>query len=84
MAGRVVIFFSGAENPHKVERVQSGQRYVLAFWFTCDSEKQFEIFLDGHAHVVFSSKVKSQLQRRKQQQHQQQQRTAKTAANEDL
>ena len=55
--GRVLIFTSGLENPHKVERVTSGQRLVLAFWFTCDPAKQFEIFLDGQAHTAFSQKV---------------------------
>jgi len=55
--GRLLIFSSGPENPHKVERVTSGQRLVLAFWFTCDPAKQFEIFLDGNAHTTFSQKV---------------------------
>jgi hypothetical protein len=57
----VLIFSSGHENPHKVERVTSGQRLVLAFWFTCDPAKQFEIFLDGHAHTTFSKKVGASL-----------------------
>ena len=30
--GRVVIFTSGKENTHYVERVTSGQRFVLSFW----------------------------------------------------
>jgi len=55
--GRVLIFTSGAENPHKVERVKSGQRLVLAFWFTCDEKKRFEIFLDGKKHETFANKV---------------------------
>ena len=58
--GRVVIFSSGQENPHYVERVTSGTRHVLAFWFTCYENKQFEIFLDGNAHVEFSHKVGNQ------------------------
>ena len=53
-AGRVVIFSSGSENSHFVERVTSGQRFVLAFWFTCTPSKQFPIFLDGNAHNKFS------------------------------
>ena len=53
-AGRVVIFSSGKENAHKVDRVLSGNRYVLAFWFTCNSERKFEMFLDGEAHTTFS------------------------------
>lgn len=35
-AGRVSAFTSGAENPHKVERVSSGTRYALTVSFTCD------------------------------------------------
>ena len=54
-AGRVVIFSSGKENPHYVDRVTSGNRYVLAFWFTCDPERKFEIFLDGKSHTAFSN-----------------------------
>ena len=57
VAGRVVIFTSGAENPHYVERVTGGQRFVLAFWFTCNPKNEFEIFLDGKAHAVFSRRV---------------------------
>lgn len=53
VSGRVVIFSSGPENPHRVERVTSGQRFVLAFWFTRDKRKKFEIFLDGKAHKSF-------------------------------
>ena len=53
-AGRVVIFTSGRENFHKVDRVLTGSRYVLAFWFTCSPDRKFEIFLDGEAHTTFS------------------------------
>lgn len=53
--GRTVIFTSGPENPHKVERVTSGQRFVLAFWFTRDPRKKFDIFLDGKAHKSFEN-----------------------------
>ena len=66
MAGRVAIFTSGAENPHYVERVVSGQRFVLAFWFTCDSKKEFQIFLDGKAHSEFSHKIKKSLTNKKE------------------
>ena len=62
--GRVVIFSSGQENPHYVERVTSGTRHVLAFWFTCFEHKQFEIFLDGNAHIEFSHKVGNQLNKK--------------------
>lgn len=60
-AGRVVMFSSGPENPHRVERLLSGQRFVLAFWFTCDLSREFEIFLDGNAHTEFSRSIKSRL-----------------------
>jgi predicted 2-oxoglutarate/Fe(II)-dependent dioxygenase YbiX len=51
--GRTVTFTSGPENPHKVQRVTSGQRFVLAFWFTRDLRKKFDTFLDGKAHQSF-------------------------------
>lgn len=63
-AGRVAIFSSGAENPHRVEPVISGERYVLSFWFTCDKRKEFEIFLDGKAHVAFSHKIRDAISQR--------------------
>lgn len=70
-AGRIVMFSSGQENPHRVERLLSGQRYVLAFWFTCDPDREFEIFLDGNAHIEFSRSIKSRLeQQQKQSEHQ--------------
>lgn len=62
--GRVVIFTAGHENTHFVERVQSGQRFVLSFWFTCERTKEFEIFLDGKAHTTFSHRVRESTRRR--------------------
>jgi hypothetical protein len=67
-AGRLVMFSSGQENPHRVERLLSGQRFVLAFWFTCDPDREFEIFLDGNAHTAFSKSIKSRLEQQQQQQ----------------
>ena len=73
-AGRVIMFTSGPENPHVVERVTSGERFVLSFWFTCNVAREFEIFLDGKSHIAFSEKTKAKLvQQHKQQQQQQQQ-----------
>ena len=66
--GRVVVFTSGHENPHKVERVESGTRFVLAFWFTCTKEKEFEIFLDGEAHLTFSKRIAAQVEKQQQKQ----------------
>lgn len=63
-AGRMVIFTSGHENPHKVERLMSGKRFVLAFWFTCDERRAFQIFLDGAAHNSFSQEFASDLKKR--------------------
>ena len=63
--GRVVMFTSGWENPHFVERLLSGQRFVLAFWFTCDPKKQFEIFLDGQAHIAFSQRISDSIGRKR-------------------
>lgn len=37
--GRVVMFTSGAENTHYVERVTRGTRYALTIAFTCDPTK---------------------------------------------
>ena len=65
IAGRVAIFSSGPENPHRVERLDWGQRFVLAFWFTCNEAKEFQIFLDGKAHVAFSKHIKTALETRK-------------------
>ena len=79
--GRVVIFSSGAENTHRVERVTSGERFVLAFWFTCDASRQFEIFLDGQAHLAFSGRIKKQLE---QQEVRSKRSRAKKDQQEDL
>lgn len=69
-AGRVVIFTAGHENTHYVERVTSGQRFVLSFWFTCNPQRQFEIFLDGKAHTTFSQKIRDSHRKRAQAQAQ--------------
>ena len=77
--GRVVIFSSGHENTHHFERVLSGQRFVLSFWFSCDPSKEFEIFLDGQAHVGFSHRFRAAKQRQAQQAQQ-----GKTSKGSDL
>ncbi len=86
-AGRVVIFTADAENPHQVHRVLSGTRYVLSFWFTCEAQREFQIFLDGKAHTVFSQHIKTQLKKQeeqKQQQQQQQQQSLKKSSSNEL
>ena len=70
--GRVVMFSSGGENPHQVEKVTAGQRFVLSFWFTCDAAREFEIFLDGKSHTSFSKKIGERYDKQQQQQQQQQ------------
>lgn len=57
----------------QVDRVTSGQRYVLAFWFTCNPERKFEIFLDGKAHTTFSNNFRDRLEIQ-QKQHQKEQK----------
>eukprot|EP00811_Abedinium_folium_P034927 NODE_7766_length_1552_cov_4.470175.p1 GENE.NODE_7766_length_1552_cov_4.470175~~NODE_7766_length_1552_cov_4.470175.p1 ORF type:complete len:345 (+),score=88.80 NODE_7766_length_1552_cov_4.470175:111-1145(+) len=49
-AGRLITFGSGYENSHGVTRVETGTRYVLSFWFTCDRRREVAKFLDGRAH----------------------------------
>jgi hypothetical protein len=60
-AGRLLLFSSGAENWHRLERVRSGERFVLSLWFTCDKRKRFELFLDGKAHAEFDGGAKLDL-----------------------
>lgn len=61
--GRMAIFSSGAENPHHVEKVVSGQRFVLSFWFTTFEDKKFEIFLDGQSHTTFAHSIRKSFER---------------------
>lgn len=37
-SGRVLMFTSGSENPHAVERVTEGVRFAITVSFTCDSK----------------------------------------------
>ncbi|KAI9905540.1 hypothetical protein PsorP6_013467 [Peronosclerospora sorghi] len=52
--GRLVMFTAGAENLHVVRKVETGVRYVLSLWFTCDESKHFHNFLDGKVHTHFT------------------------------
>ena len=45
--GRLALFTSGPENLHGVRRVETGARYVMSMWFTCDGTKQLSNFVDG-------------------------------------
>jgi hypothetical protein len=78
-AGRVAIFSSGVENTHFFEQVLSGQRFVLSFWFTCYPEKQFQIFLDGQAHVAFSHKFRDHMNKKQQERKEENQRIREAA-----
>ncbi|CAG9862187.1 unnamed protein product [Phyllotreta striolata] len=40
--GRVLMFTSGYENPHFVERVQEGSRFAITVSFTCDATKAIQ------------------------------------------
>ncbi|XP_074032949.1 2-oxoglutarate and iron-dependent oxygenase domain-containing protein 3 [Leptinotarsa decemlineata] len=40
--GRVLMFTSGSENPHFVERVSEGLRYAITVSFTCDISKAIQ------------------------------------------
>jgi hypothetical protein len=59
--GRMIMFGSGRENPHRVTKVKSGKRYVLSFWFTCDKRKRFKTFLDGKVHQTFNNNNNQEL-----------------------
>ncbi|RLN49273.1 hypothetical protein BBJ29_007499 [Phytophthora kernoviae] len=48
--GRLMMFTAGKENLHVVRKVETGTRYVLSLWFSCDERKEFENFLDGEMH----------------------------------
>jgi len=54
-AGRLISFTAGNENPHKVNLVKGGTRFVLSFWFTCDTSMKFGSFLDGSAHKQYQN-----------------------------
>lgn len=51
--GRLMMFTAGKENLHQVRKVESGARYVMSMWFSCDERKQFRNFLDGKMHQHF-------------------------------
>ncbi|ETV93482.1 hypothetical protein, variant 3 [Aphanomyces invadans] len=53
--GRLMMFTSGAENVHEVRPVESGARYLMSMWFTCDARKRFHNFLDGKVHEHYAS-----------------------------
>jgi len=80
--GRLALFTSGSENPHYVERVTQGERYVLAFWFTCDVSRSFPIYLDGAAHVSYSHSIREKLAAKEKQKERE--KKIKTEKNKEL
>ncbi|OQS01861.1 hypothetical protein THRCLA_05693 [Thraustotheca clavata] len=52
--GRLMMFNSGMENLHQVRPVETGTRYVMSMWFSCDERKQFKNFFDGKMHQHFT------------------------------
>ncbi|CAM9263307.1 unnamed protein product [Scytosiphon promiscuus] len=52
--GLLLAFTAGMENPHRAHKVTAGTRFVLSFWFTCDTRREFSTFLDGKVHKRFS------------------------------
>ena len=56
-AGRLAAFTSGDENLHHARKVETGVRYVMSMWFTCDKAKEFGTFLDGKVHQTFTEGV---------------------------
>ena len=38
-----------------MQKVETGVRYVMSMWFTCDPEKEFVSFMDGKVHDTFTS-----------------------------
>ncbi|ETV71421.1 hypothetical protein H257_13305 [Aphanomyces astaci] len=53
--GRLMMFTSGMENLHEVRQVETGARYLMSMWFTCDSRKRFHNFLDGKTHDQYDT-----------------------------
>lgn len=43
--GRLVVFSSGSEHPHRVTRVTSGERLALTIAFSCDKGAAIQDFL---------------------------------------
>jgi len=43
--GRLSLFTSGRENEHMLEKVLTGERLTLSFWFTCDPNLATDTYL---------------------------------------
>ena len=35
--------------------METGLRYVMSLWFTCDTDREFSTFMDGKIHNTFTS-----------------------------
>jgi hypothetical protein len=64
--GKLIVFGSGRENPHRVKPVIKGTRFVLSFWFTCDDRRKFRHFLDGQAHRAYDRSASKKNERTRQ------------------
>lgn len=51
--GRLLIFTAGSENLHAVRMVETGTRYALSLWFSCDQIKEAPKFLDSTMHKIY-------------------------------
>lgn len=51
--GRLLTFTAGDENLHQAQQVETGTRYVMSMWFTCNKARELPNFLDGKAHAMY-------------------------------
>lgn len=62
--GRLVVFTSGDENVHAVEKVKKGNRYALTIAFTCDKKQSVEDNLLSRAEEMLSAQSLWESERR--------------------
>ena len=79
----MITFGSGRENPHRVERVTEGTRYVLSFWFTCDKKFKFSNYLDGKQHNTFE-RVKEKKEKKEKKKKRRRRRPRRTTQRHEL
>ena len=52
-AGMLSMFTSSQENPHRLQRVETGERIALSLWFTCNPTREMPAYYDGKPHRGF-------------------------------
>jgi len=52
--GRLSCFTSGSENPHHVEKVDTGTRWAFTIAFTCDAKQKVPNFLETNKDLMES------------------------------